>query len=193
MSAGSGCRSLVVGNGGLAFRTWWIGWFNRRFSKSWSRSSNRRFTPAVMASARTAAPTPRSPRQRSILRPDIRWWWILICRNFFDRVHHQRLLDRIAQRVSDRRLLALVRGMLTAGVVMPDGTKIAVTEGTPQGGPLAPRTQKITFGSWRRGVYAPVRGTIARSVGQRDAVPDDDFVVADENFLDEKPHDALAF
>jgi RNA-directed DNA polymerase len=49
---------------------------------------------------------------------------------FFDRVHHQRLLDRIAQRVSDRRLLALVRRMLTAGVVMPDGTKIAVTEGT---------------------------------------------------------------
>ena len=29
--------------------------------------------------------------------------------------------------------------MLTAGVVMPDGTKIAVTEGTPQGGPLSPR------------------------------------------------------
>jgi RNA-directed DNA polymerase len=56
----------------------------------------------------------------------------------FDRVHHQRLLDRIAQRVSDRRLLAVVRRMLKAGVVMPDGTKIAVTEGTPQGGPLAP-------------------------------------------------------
>jgi hypothetical protein len=30
----------------------------------------------------------------------------------FDRVHHQRLLDRIAQRVSDRRLLAVVRHML---------------------------------------------------------------------------------
>ena len=52
----------------------------------------------------------------------------------FDRVHHQRRLDRIAQRVSDCRLLALVRRMLTAGVVMPDGTKIAATEGTPQGG-----------------------------------------------------------
>jgi Reverse transcriptase (RNA-dependent DNA polymerase) len=37
------------------------------------------------------------------------------------------------------------------------------------------------------------RGTIARSFGQRDAVPDDYFIVADENFLDEKPHDALAF
>ena len=64
---------------------------------------------------------------------------------FFDRVHHQRLLDRIAQRVSDRRLLALVRGMLKAGVVMPDGTKIAVTEGTPQGGPLSPLLSNIVL------------------------------------------------
>jgi RNA-directed DNA polymerase len=64
---------------------------------------------------------------------------------FFDRVHHQRLLDRIAQRVSDRRLLAVVRHMLTAGVVMPDGTKIAVTEGTPQGGPLSPLLSNIVL------------------------------------------------
>ena len=64
---------------------------------------------------------------------------------FFDRVHHQRLLDRIAQRVSDRRLLALVRHMLKAGVVMPDGTKIAVTEGTPQGGPLSPLLSNIVL------------------------------------------------
>ena len=64
---------------------------------------------------------------------------------FFDRVHHQRLLDRIAKRVFDRRLLALVRRMLTAGVVMPDGTKIAVTEGTPQGGPLSPLLSNIVL------------------------------------------------
>jgi RNA-directed DNA polymerase len=63
----------------------------------------------------------------------------------FDRVHHQRLLDRIAQRVSDRRLLALVRAMLRASVVMPDGTKIAVTEGTPQGGPLSPLLSNIVL------------------------------------------------
>jgi RNA-directed DNA polymerase len=64
---------------------------------------------------------------------------------FFDRVNHQRLLDRIAQKVTDRRLLALVRRMLTAGVVMPDGTKIAVTEGTPQGGPLSPLLSNIVL------------------------------------------------
>ena len=64
---------------------------------------------------------------------------------FFDRVHHQRLLDRIARRVSDQRLLALVRHMLKAGVVMPDGTKIAVSEGTPQGGPLSPLLSNIVL------------------------------------------------
>jgi RNA-directed DNA polymerase len=69
---------------------------------------------------------------------------------FFDRVHHQRLLDRIAQRVSDRRLLAVVRHMLTAGVVMPDGTKIAVTEGTPQGRPLSPLWSNIVLDEWDR-------------------------------------------
>ena len=57
---------------------------------------------------------------------------------FFDRVHHQRLLDRIGQRVADRRVIELVRLMLKAAVVMPDGTRTIVREGTPQGGPLAP-------------------------------------------------------
>ena len=57
---------------------------------------------------------------------------------FFDRVHHQRLLARLALRVTDPRIITLVRRMLTAAVVMPDGEKIAVQEGTPQGGPLAP-------------------------------------------------------
>ena len=64
---------------------------------------------------------------------------------FFDRVHHQRLLDRLAPRVSDRRLLVLVRAMLKAGVVMPDGLTIAVTEGTPQGGPLSPLLSNIVL------------------------------------------------
>jgi hypothetical protein len=38
-------------------------------------------------------------------------------------------VDRIAQRVSDRRLLALVRRMLRAGVVIPDGTISPILSG----------------------------------------------------------------
>ena len=64
---------------------------------------------------------------------------------FFDRVHHQRLLARIAERVKDPRIVALVRLMLKAAVIMPDGTKIAVQEGTPQGGPLSPLLSNIVL------------------------------------------------
>lgn len=64
---------------------------------------------------------------------------------FFDRVHHQRLLARIAERVKDPRIVALVRLMLKAAVVMPDGTKIVAQEGTPQGGPLSPLLSNIVL------------------------------------------------
>jgi len=64
---------------------------------------------------------------------------------FFDRVHHQRLLARIAQRVTDQRMITLIRRMLTASVVMPDGTRIPVEEGTPQGGPLSPMLSNIVL------------------------------------------------
>ena len=64
---------------------------------------------------------------------------------FFDRVHHQRLEARIAERVKDPRVVSLVRLMLKAAVIMPDGTKIAVQEGTPQGGPLSPLLSNIVL------------------------------------------------
>jgi len=64
---------------------------------------------------------------------------------FFDHVHHQRLLARLASRVTDQRIIRLIRLILTATVVMPDGTKVAVREGTPQGGPLSPLLSNIVL------------------------------------------------
>lgn len=64
---------------------------------------------------------------------------------FFDRVHHQRLLNRMAQRVEDGRILKLVHRMLKAKVVLPDGTRTATGEGTPQGGPLSPLLSNIVL------------------------------------------------
>ena len=64
---------------------------------------------------------------------------------FFDRVHHQRLLNRLAQRVSDGRILKLVHRMLKAKVVLPDGARITTEEGTPQGGPLSPLLSNIVL------------------------------------------------
>ena len=62
---------------------------------------------------------------------------------FFDRVNHDKLMGRIAQRVEDKRLLKLIRAFLNAGV-MENGLVSPSVEGTPQGGPFTPHTQSIT-------------------------------------------------
>ena len=64
---------------------------------------------------------------------------------FFDRVHHDRLLARLEQRIKDRRLLRLIRQMLKAKVVMPDGVVVSTEEGTPQGGPLSPLLSNVVL------------------------------------------------
>ena len=63
---------------------------------------------------------------------------------FFDRVHHDRLLGRLAQRVKDKRMLKLIRAFLNAGV-MKKGLVSPTTEGTPQGGPLSPLLSNIVL------------------------------------------------
>jgi RNA-directed DNA polymerase len=64
---------------------------------------------------------------------------------FFDRVHHQRLLGRLGQKVADSRILKLISRMLKAKVVMPDGTRVSTDEGTPQGGPLSPLLSNVVL------------------------------------------------
>jgi group II intron reverse transcriptase/maturase len=64
---------------------------------------------------------------------------------FFDQVPHQRLLARLEQQIADRRLLELIRQMLKAKVVMPDGVVVSTEMGAPQGGPLSPLLSNIVL------------------------------------------------
>jgi RNA-directed DNA polymerase len=78
-----------------------------------------------------------------------RWVVDLDLEKFFDRVSHDKLMARIAERVSDKRLLRLIRAFLRAGV-MENGLVSPVDEGTPQGGPLSPLLSNIVLDEFDR-------------------------------------------
>jgi group II intron reverse transcriptase/maturase len=73
------------------------------------------------------------------------WCVDLDLEKFFDLVCHQRLTAKLAQRVSDRRLLGLIGRMLKAKVVLPDGVVIDSEQGVPQGSPLSPLLSNIVL------------------------------------------------
>jgi RNA-directed DNA polymerase len=73
-----------------------------------------------------------------------RWCVDLDLEKFFDHVSHDKLMAKIAERASDKRVLKLIRAFLTAGV-MENGLVSPVDEGTPQGGPLSPLLSNIVL------------------------------------------------
>jgi RNA-directed DNA polymerase len=66
-----------------------------------------------------------------------RWVVDVDLERFFDRVNHDVLMGKLGNRIADRRVLALIRRYLSAGM-LADGVVIERVEGTPQGGPLSP-------------------------------------------------------
>lgn len=71
-----------------------------------------------------------------------RWVVDMDLEKFFDRVNHDILMSRIARRISDKRVLRVIRRYLQAGM-MQDGVVSTRNEGTPQGGPLSPLLSNI--------------------------------------------------
>jgi RNA-directed DNA polymerase len=78
-----------------------------------------------------------------------RWVVDLDLEKFFDRVNHDRLMAKIAERIGDKRMLKLIRAFLTAGV-LEEGLVNPVDEGTPQGGPLSPLLSNIVLDEFDR-------------------------------------------
>ena len=72
------------------------------------------------------------------------WCVDLDLEKFFDRVNHDKLMGRIANRIEDKRLLKLIRTFLNAGV-MENGLVSPSVEGTPQGGPLSPLLSNLVL------------------------------------------------
>ncbi len=70
------------------------------------------------------------------------WAVDLDIEKYFDRVNHDLLMARVARKVTDKRILTLIRRYLTAGV-MVNGVVMETAEGTPQGGPISPLLANI--------------------------------------------------
>jgi RNA-directed DNA polymerase len=68
----------------------------------------------------------------------------------FDELSHSAILDRVRRRIRDKRVLALVKAFLKAGIMSEQGRLKGTVTGTPQGGILTAPTQSRTSSSSAR-------------------------------------------
>ena len=90
----------------------------------------------------------------------------------FDEIGHVPLMDRLRARIKDKRILALVKAFLKAGIMTPDGEEESHS-GTPQGGILSPLLANIALsalddrfaGQWQQLMKTPYQRRARRKRG----------------------------
>src|SRR5213080_943761 len=81
----------------------------------------------------------------------------------FGQIHQGLLMDQVRRRVTDKRVLALIRLFLAAGVMRELGSVTATPSGTPQGSSLSPLLSNIALSVLDRDFVVLVRGTEAQA------------------------------
>ena len=87
----------------------------------------------------------------------------------FDRIDHVALMDRVRKRVKDKRVLALVKAFLKAGLLTELGDHEDTNTGTPQGGILSPLLANIALSVLDEHLHGPWQPDGAMSTEYRRA------------------------
>src|SRR5699024_4886861 len=81
---------------------------------------------------------------RGYMKQGYRWVIDIDLEKFFDKVNHDKLMRKLSKRITDSRVLKLIRSYLQTGI-MENGLIHPNTEGAPQGGPLSPLLSNIVL------------------------------------------------
>jgi RNA-directed DNA polymerase len=84
---------------------------------------------------------------RFFINPTRSYEWVIDAdvQDCFSSIHHGLLMEQVRRRVTDKRVLALIRQFLNAGIMTEHGSLTATPSGTPQGAVLSPLLANVAL------------------------------------------------